>query len=222
MVMKVGARIRARGPLEVATLGWHRLRESVASSDTLIILGHEAGTGGGPDAGGELRFREAIETDGPAYARAIGTDSGTTLAARLSDSTHCFLVESGGRIVHATWVTTSGAWTREVGGYLVPPEGDAYIYESFTRSDARGRGVYPFALRHIVAWGQKEGIRRLWVGVEASNEPSLRAVAKAGFDPLFEIAYRRSAGRLHVRAPRCSEGRERLCLMTEAAGEIGP
>ena len=50
----------------------------------------------------------------------------------------CFVVEDGDRFLHSSWVTTTGAWTREIRAYLCPPQGDAYVYESFTRADARG------------------------------------------------------------------------------------
>lgn len=164
-------------------------------------------------AAAELVFREASAADAVAYARDIGTDSRATFTARLSDATRCFLVEADGRLVHATWMTTMAAWTREVGGYLRPPAGDAYVYESFTRADARGRGVYPFALGNIAATLHKRSIKRVWIGVESDNAPSLRAVAKAGFEPSFAISYRRSVGKLHVDAPNCRESAfDRLCF----------
>lgn len=211
VVSKLFARVGARGLAEVAGLGLERVRGWVSSSEELVILVRDTDPSA-PEIPG-LAFREATAADGPAYARDIGTDSRSTFAARLTEATRCFLVEAEGRLVHATWMTTSGAWTREVRGYLRPPSGDAYVYESFTRADARGRGVYPYALEHISAALHGRGIKRMWVAVEAHNAASLRAVAKAGFEPSFEISYRRSAGKMHVDAPECGPGGlERLCL----------
>jgi RimJ/RimL family protein N-acetyltransferase len=117
------------------------------------------------------------------------------------------------RVVHATWVTTRSAWTRELGGYLVVPEGDCYVFESFTRADARGQGVYPFGLKGICAWAAGRGLKRVWVGVESGNVASLRAVAKVGFEPQLTISFRRNVGRLQVVGARCPQKNiTTLCL----------
>ncbi len=144
----------------------------------------------------ELAFRPAGPDDARAYERAIGTESATTFRRRLSDTTHCFLVELRGDLLHSSWVTTSAAWTREVSAFVVPPAGDAYVYESFTRPEARGRGVYPFALAGICGWAAETGLSHVWVAVESRNVPSLKAIRKAGFEASYSIRYGRRLGRL--------------------------
>ena len=148
----------------------------------------------------DLEFREATKADGTRYARDIGTDSATSFARRLSDRTHCFIVEDENAFLHASWVTTAGAWTRELRSYVVPPSGGAYIYESFTRADARGKGVYPFALANILSWAATAGIDRVWVAVEEHNPSSLRAVTKAGFEEAFRLPFSRRFGKLTIGA----------------------
>ena len=176
-----------------------RSREAISSDDALIVFMRESGGSDEPDA--ELSVREADAQDGELYARDIGTDSATTFRARLSDSTHCFVVVRSGRIVHSSWVTRSGAWTREIRGYMVPPPGDAYVYESFTRPEVRGRGVYPLALEGICRWAATQGVRSVWVAVEADNPASIRAVEKAGFEEAVRVSYRRRWGRLTLEKP---------------------
>jgi GNAT superfamily N-acetyltransferase len=210
-VLKVMNRMRARGVGEVLALGTERVKQYLSSSEELIILARPSG--GPPPSSDDLRFEDATAGDGVRYAREIGTDSASTFAARLTENTRCFLVSSGDRVLHATWVTTRAAWTRELHGYFVVPPGDCYVYESFTREDARGKGVYPFALKSICAWASGEGLQRVWVGVEASNVPSLRAVGKAGFEPRLTITFRRNVGRLEVNGGKCSEEPpQTLCL----------
>ena len=191
-------RVRTRGLGEVATLAFGRVKEWLGSSDDLVMFVRDAAPGA--PGRNDLEFRAASPADGVRYARDIGTDSAGTFSRRLSDGTHCFIVEDDRRLLHASWVTTSGAWTRELRAYLVPPPGDAYIYESFTRADARGRGVYPFALDSIVAWAAATGVRRLWVAVEEHNPPSLRSVTKAGFTEAFRLPFSRRWGRLRIGA----------------------
>lgn len=201
MLARTRARLRARGPGEVLELVWGRLKESISSQETLVFLARPPGGAEPPAASPkweDLSFYRAGATDGDDYARWIGTDSARTFSARLGSNTRCYLVRHGDRVVHATWVTTSASWVRELQRYFRVPEGDAYVYESFTRADARGMGVYPFALTEICRALDAEGIQRVWVGVEHSNPPSLRAVSKAGFSTAFEVGYRRMWGRIHV------------------------
>lgn len=156
--------------------------------------------GGQPErADGDVR--PAGPGDALAYARDIGTESPRTFRARLSDATRCWLVTEGSRLIHASWVTSEAAWTRELRRWVSPPEHDVYIYESFTMAAARGRGAYPRALAGIASWATGADIGRLWVAVEKDNAASLRAVAKAGFGVSYEVGYRRRWGRLTIDLP---------------------
>ncbi len=212
------ARVRSRGPGEIVSLTVGRARELGGIGETLIVLTLEV-VGAEGDSGPELSFREAQATDGLCYARAIGTDSASTFARRRSPTTRCFLVEVSGRIAHSSWVTTSAAWTRELDGYLRPPPGDAYVYESYTRPDVRGRGIYPFALANIAGWGHQRGLGRLWIAVESGNRASLRAITKAGFAPAYELPYGRKLGRVTVgtaEGPLAGRGHRALALSRRA------
>lgn len=196
LTLKTVARLRARGPGELRHLVADRLREARSSEDRLVILVRNCSAE--KTEGGPLVLRRATADDADAYARFIGTDSASTFARRLSDDTWCYLVSEGYRVLHATWCTTAAAWTRELGAYLAPPRGDAYVYESFTRADARGKGVYPFALRGIAGDLYVHGKKCVWVAVEERNEPSLRAVTKAGFRQASAIRFGRRWGRVWV------------------------
>lgn len=134
-------------------------------------------------------MRWATTGDTDSQAELLGTDPSPPLVDRLSDTNRCFLALEGGRALHATWCSTTATWTEELQTYLAPPSGDAYIYESFTRADARGRGIYPLVLRTIASMVHGEGIRRLWVGVEETNVASVRAIRKGGFALAFSISF---------------------------------
>jgi RimJ/RimL family protein N-acetyltransferase len=191
-------RIRVRGAGEMLHLARMRASGWWSSKDDLIVFVRAAGPLAHTVEG--LTFRPASPDDGTAYARDIGTDSAGTFRARLSEDVHCFVVEAEGRLLHSSWLTTSAAWTRELHAYLSPPVGDAYIYESFTRADARGRGIYPLALAGVTTWCSNRGLDRVWVAAESGNEPSRRAISKAGFEAAFVLPYRRRLGRI-IRGP---------------------
>ncbi len=202
-VLRLAARVAARGPGEIVGVARARVAEWIRSEEELIMLVRPAAA---PTPAfrhdDDLALREAGPADGALYARAIGTDSAATFRRRLTPTTRCFVVERGDELLHASWVTTGAAWTREIRAYLVPPPGDAYVYESFTSPEARGRGVYPFALAGISSWAAAGGIGRVWVAVEGGNEPSYRAITKAGFEPSYSVRYARTWGRLKLRAER--------------------
>ena len=189
-------RVRARGPRELWELVSSRVRDNVWSDDALLVFSAPAG-GTAPVSEG-LRVGAAGSDDATAFARDIGTDSETTFRARLSATSLCYLVLDGERILHSSWVTLHAAWTRELRGYVMPPPGDAYVYESFTRADARGRGVYPYALGGIRADLASRGVTTVWVAAEADNAPSIRAIGKAGFEERYRLAYRRRLGRFKL------------------------
>ena len=207
---KIAARVRTRGVAEVTDSLRGEVRSAVGSAGTLEFLVRD--TEATCPASDDLSFRAATFADAPAYAAQIGTDSVATFRARLTDTTGCYLVETQGRIAHASWVTTSGAWTAELGRLVTPPPGAAYVYESFTDPALRGRGIYPFALACICAELSSQGIDQVWIGVEATNAPSVRAITKAGFEPAFSLGFRKRWGKLEVDAARGPRA--------EAAGEI--
>lgn len=217
LALKARSRLRARGAFEGLALATQRLAQELASSDRLIFF-VRAAAGARVERGGvELRF--ATEADADRYAVDIGTDSPRTFRARLCRGTGCFVVVSAGRIVHSTWVTRCAAWTREIRRYVRPPAGEAYVYESFTRRDARGQGLYPLALRAICAELAERSVRRVWVGVENRNVASLRAVTKASFEEALTVDHRRLFGKVVVEAePAPSEAARPFVELSRDAG----
>lgn len=200
---KTGARLRSRGAGEVFGEWTGRIKGSVRSEDELLFLERDAKWDGAIARKTEepLELVKATAADGKDYERFIGTDSALTFAARLSHETNCWLIRGRGIVLHATWTTAGAAWTREIQRLFVSPPGSAYIYESFTRADARGLGLYPYALVGIGERLAAEGITKLYVGVEVDNTPSLKAITKAGFEPAFGLKYGRRFGRLQLEAP---------------------
>ena len=181
-------------------LGLARLRlfETIHSDDRLLLYRLDAAHVLEPVARSDVTFREAAADDAHAYARDIGTDAEATFRGRLSDATRCWLVLEGDRVVHSSWSTAKAAWTREVRRYFAPPEGEAYMYESYTRPEVRGRGIYPYALANIALALRRLGARAIWIGAEAHNAASIKSIAKAGFAPVCAVTYRRRLGFLAV------------------------
>jgi hypothetical protein len=208
---KVIARLRHRGIREVLGVAGDRFRQSIYSLDTLIFLARPAaGTFPETKHDPQLELIEATPSDGSLYEDFVGTDSASTFTYRIESGSRCFLVRDGNSLLHSTWMTQNAAWTRELRRYFRPPPRDAYVYESFTRPEARGRGVYPFALIGICARLGAEGKDLVWVGVEEDNPASRRAIAKAHFEEQFRVRFVRKLGFLRLDEP-VGDG-SRLCF----------
>ncbi|MQB01707.1 MAG: GNAT family N-acetyltransferase [Actinobacteria bacterium] len=208
---RYATRIRHRGPLEVATEVAGAVRSSISSRGRLRFLtrGTLPSDVGLPD----LTMRPAGAEDADRYARQVGTDSPHTFRRRLGPGTDCYLALDGQRIVHSSWVTTAGAWVGELRLYFVVPLASAYVYESYTSPDARGRGIYPAMLRYIASDAARDAPKELWIGVGEDNEPSIRAISKGGFVPAFDVAFSRRLGRVEVESiagPRSDEAAQVL------------
>lgn len=194
---KTYARLRHRGAGEVASTVGSQLSSALSSDGCITLMVRDAS--GDATAQPPLEFRRAGPADGPGYERDIGTDSAWSFRRRLTTRTDCYLVLEGARILHASWTTTRSAWTSELHSYICPPPGDAYVYESYTRPETRGRGIYPFALRNMCADLAVRGIERIWVGVEDDNVPSIRAITKAGFEAALELPFERRWFRVRLK-----------------------
>lgn len=209
---KIRARAKTRGVAEAAGSLQDQLRAAIGSEGVLEFLVRDTAQDTPPDRD-ELAFREAGFGDADRYARQIGTDSPATFRARLTDTTSCYLVLQTEHIVHASWVTTAAAWTGEIRRLVGPPPGGAYVYESFTDPARRGRGIYPYALNCICAELATEGIGEAWIGVEATNVSSVRAITKAGFEPAFSVPFRKRFTTVtlgDIRGPRAEAAAEVL------------
>lgn len=169
--------------------------------DTVLVV-LERPAGGSPIDPPGIEIREAGTEDAAAYERDIGTDLTATVTRRLEGpGSSCWVALQPSRIVHASWVATQKAWVGEADRFFIVPPGDAYIYESFTAPDMRGRGVYPAVLATISSTLGPRGISKLWIAAESANRSSLRAIEKAGFTRSFEVGVRRRWGSAQVTVP---------------------
>lgn len=134
----------------------------------------------GPEAAAEL-------------ARAMALGEASEVARRFANGRRCFVGRRDGVIVTYAWLSLQreavGELERE---YRLPP-GEAYIWDCATLPAHRGGGLYGGLLCAVVATLAAEGQRRAWIGANLENEPSLRAFARAGFQPVVRVAYARLA-----------------------------
>jgi GNAT superfamily N-acetyltransferase len=117
-------------------------------------------------------------------------DAGPASALRreLAPGHDLWIVEAGDRVAFACWVHHHEAPVFAArDGVLRLPAGVCCLEDSATSPDFRGRGVAPAAWSSIATACEAEGFRVMITKIEADNEPSARALEKAGFTAIARM-----------------------------------
>jgi len=122
-----------------------------------------------------------------AVASAAETRAQSDVARRFETGRRCFVGRLGEEIVTYGWLTIGDESVGELERNYHMQPGEAYIWDCATLPAHRGSGLYGALLSHIVQTLRAEGIRRAWIGANLDNEPSLRAFARAGFQPVVQV-----------------------------------
>jgi ribosomal protein S18 acetylase RimI-like enzyme len=87
-------------------------------------------------------------------------------------------------LITQSWVSGAGAAVGVLHSMVLEvPNRSIYIWDGSTRPDQRSRGLHQQLLRGIVE--RHPGIDVAYAAVDVNNAPSIRALTKAGFRPLF-------------------------------------
>ncbi len=109
---------------------------------------------------------------------------------RLS-ARRCFTAWTEGVIAAYCWVSTAHECIGELEHEIQLPPGEAYIWDCATLPTFRGNHLYGALLSYIIGQLRSESMRRIWIGASLDNRPSLRAFARAGFQPAAVAWYMR-------------------------------
>ena len=103
---------------------------------------------------------------------------------RWSEGHSLYGIIIGDALITYSWVSDAGAAVGVLHSMVLKvPERSIYIWDCFTRPELRGRGLFQELLRGIVE--RHPGIDIAYSAVDVNNAPSIRAMTKAGFRPLF-------------------------------------
>jgi GNAT superfamily N-acetyltransferase len=106
------------------------------------------------------------------------------LVRRQRDGHVLYGIVANDALLTFSWVSSTGATVEVLHAMVLRvPERSIYIWDGFTRPDQRSRGLHQHLLRRIVL--QHPDIDTAYVAVDVHNAPSIRALTKAGFQPLF-------------------------------------
>ncbi|MCA1798549.1 MAG: class I SAM-dependent methyltransferase [Xanthomonadaceae bacterium] len=85
---------------------------------------------------------------------------------------------SDGRYLHSRWISTHPTLVPELDRCIVPGAGQVYMYDGYTRTEARGRGVDSAVRAYIFGTARGAGFREVVSYVRATNTVGLNAATK--------------------------------------------
>jgi RimJ/RimL family protein N-acetyltransferase len=146
-----------------------------------------------------FRLRLAEEPD---LARVAALREATTVPVmrRLRAAGHeLWIVDGSGVLGFACWVFRARAPVAAAKGRWIDlPESVVCLEDSLTAPEMRGRGIAPGAWCALADHLREQGVRTLVTKTEHWNEPSHRALAKAGFRETARMTLDRRWGRSRV------------------------
>ncbi len=110
---------------------------------------------------------------------------------RFDRGEKCFAALENGKAVSYIWGARGAVGVEEIDKAVKPEAKEIYLYDAFTLEPWRGKNLYPSVLRRALEYGEKLGLTRSLIFVEAKNTPSRRGVDKAGFIQFQTLYYNR-------------------------------
>lgn len=101
------------------------------------------------------------------------------VAERYARGCRCFAVLIDDAVAGYGWLSVGPEWIGELQLEITPGPLEGYIWNCFTLSQHRRRGIFRSLLVGMSEAAKKEGFNRLWVGTVAI--PAEKAVAPSGF-----------------------------------------
>lgn len=136
-----------------------------------------------------LRFGFLEPDELHALGRLGGQWTPADAEARIARGERCFAARRASEVVSARWVATSRGWIEYLGTWLPLEPGEAYLYESFTLPELRGRGISPAVGTRFARALADEGARRVLAAVLRESREGTRAYEKVGYRRIGRVGY---------------------------------
>jgi hypothetical protein len=134
-----------------------------------------------------LLHKEDLE----AYER-FRPDTGLSeLHRRLRDGQQCFIAWRTERIVSAIWATRSYAWIPYLNLGIKLESDDAYIHDSYTVPDLRGRELDAIRSMLMRRTLREQGVKRIIGAILPENRAVQKLLEKRGHRPIGIVGYRK-------------------------------
>lgn len=163
-----------------------------------------------------LSFGPALPTEAAALIMdRSGDEVGEEIAHRFARGDRCITArDTNGKILHARWVTVEPTHVPELNLHVAPTRQQIYMYDGYTRAEARRRGIDSTMRRFIFRMARDEGIQEVISYVYSHNLAGIKAARKLQ-EEVGNVRYIRlfRRWRLIFRQRRL---RQRVTLLTDA------
>jgi GNAT superfamily N-acetyltransferase len=133
-------------------------------------------------------FSRACPEDEPALAALMGLSGQEALRPRFEGGRRCYLARVEGALAAYGWVSFEQEAVPEMDLRIRLQPGEAYVWDCATSPALRRRGLYTALLVEIANRLRDQGLCRLWIGADLTNQPSQAGIAKAGFQPIADVS----------------------------------
>lgn len=139
----------------------------------------------------EARFAECGPEDAEALAEAMDQDEVQEVRRHLRGARRCFAAWIGEEIASYCWLSVGTEEVGEMERIIALPDGEGYIWNCATLPRFRRQRLYTALLNFMIRRLAADDFRRIWVGANRENVPSLRAFETAGFRSAATMMYAR-------------------------------
>jgi len=136
-----------------------------------------------------LSFSNLAEDEIEEYCRFCPDTSAAEVKRRLAEGQLCFVLRLKGEIVHGVWATTGRAYVDYLSSEFNLRQDVAYIYDSFSSPEYRGRGLPLIRFRCMLPRLRAMGCRRVIAAIFPENKGGIRPPLKAGYRYYGTIGY---------------------------------
>lgn len=118
---------------------------------------------------------------------AMGSSTEEAVRQRFKTGTRCFGGWVDGRLGVYGWASHGVEWIGELGREFRIPREDVYVWDCATLPDYRRNRLYSGLLSFMTNRLHLGGARRIWIGSDRNNQPSIGGFRNAGFQPAVEV-----------------------------------
>ena len=108
-----------------------------------------------------------------------GEEIAREMDLRFSRGDRCLAIRAAdGTILHTRWLTANPTHIPEINRYVVPQSGQLYMFDGYTRADARRCGLDSAMRLFIFRLARDEGLSQVLSYVHSENPAGLKAAQK--------------------------------------------
>lgn len=141
-----------------------------------------------PEASIDVEIIRVTKGD-PAAHQVVEALNSDLVRRRLNRGETCFAAIHEGEIVSYCWLAQGKIGIEEIDMAVSTLSDEVYLYDAFTFSPWRGKGLYPVVLKEMLSYAGMNGFSRALIFVAADNTASRRGVMKAGFQEFQVVRY---------------------------------